>query len=226
MPIDRSIVTKEDIARGYDAIAEKVFVSDDFYREVLGIEKNFSGDILEVGVGQGVVLKYIRERGRNIRSLTGLDLSDRLIEMARKNVPSAHIVKGDAEDMPFSNASFDIVVMVDVFQYLIDVDKALSEVHRVLRKGGSFIVTVPNRDWILFKRYIKNRKNIQPVEDRFFNFNEMAELLSSYGFSIASYRGADAFRFYAPYHRYESWLSVVIPWMRKRMKKITFKAVT
>lgn len=223
MPIDRSIVTKEDIAKGYDAIAERVFVSDDFYREVLGIEKDFSGDILEVGVGQGVVLKHIYERGRNIQSLTGLDLSDRLIEMARKNVPSAHIVKGDAEEMPFPNESFDIVVMIDVFQYLLNVDKALSEVRRVLRKGGSFIVTVPNRDWVLFKRYIKNRKNIQPIEDRFFNFNEMAGLLSSHGFSIVSYRGADALRFYGSRHKLERLFAWVIPYLHKRMKKIVFR---
>ena len=115
------MITKEEIGKGYDKIAEKIYVSEDFYNEVLDIEPDFKGDILEAGVGQGVVLANIARRGgKNICSLTGIDLSDRLLEMAKKLLPQAKIIKADVEAMSFVDASFDFVVMVDTFQYLQD----------------------------------------------------------------------------------------------------------
>lgn len=220
----RSGITKEAIGRGYDLIAEKIFVSDEFYSEVLDVAPRFSGDILEIGVGQGVVLEAIAKRGgKNIRSLTGIDLSERLMAMARQKVPAAKIVRGDAESLSFADHSFDMVFMVDTFQYLLDFDKALEEVKRVLRPSGSFLVTVPNKSWILFPGYIAKRKNIQPVDDHFFDFDEAKNLLERHGFKILSYRGADAFRFYGWKHRFERVAAVVIPWMHTHMKKIVFR---
>lgn len=224
MPIDRSIVTKKDIEAGYDAIAEKMYVSEDYYDDMLAIEKDFRGDVLEIGVGQGVVLKKISERGGNrIKSLTGIDLSGRLLEMAKKTIPQARLVKGDAEGMPFPDNSFDFAVMIGVFPYLLDVDKALSEVKRVLRPDGKLIVTVPNRKWILFGSYIKNRKNIQPVDDRFFDFEEMKKLLEECGFRVVDYRGADALRFYGWKHIFDRLAVAVLPFLQKRMKHLVFK---
>ncbi len=224
MPIDRSRVTKKDIELGYDAIAEKMYVSEEYYDDMLAIEKDFQGDILEAGVGQGVVLKKIAERGgAKIKSLTGIDLSGRLLEIAKKIIPQAKLVKGDIEAMPFANNSFDLVIMVGVFPYLLDIDKALSEIKRVLRADGQFIVTVPNRKWILFKNYIKQRRNIQPVEDRFFDFEEMKNILEQRGFRVISYRGADALRFYGWKHRFDRFLVAALPFLRKRMKHLVFK---
>src|SRR3989344_1071035 len=224
MPIDRSIVTKKDIELGYDAIAEKMYVSEDYYNDMLAIERDFRGDILEAGVGQGTVLKKISERGgKNIKSLTGIDLSSRLLEMAKKIIPQAKLVKGDAEAMPFPDKSFDFVVMVGVFPYLLDVDKALAEVKRVLRSDGKFIVTVPNRKWILFENYIKSRRNIQPVEDRFFDFEEMKGLLEKHDFSVIGYRGADALRFYGWEGKFDRLAVAVLPFLQKRMKHLVFR---
>ncbi|MEK9175438.1 MAG: class I SAM-dependent methyltransferase [Patescibacteria group bacterium] len=218
------MITKDEIGKGYDKIAEKIYVSDDFYNEVLDIEPNFKGDILEAGVGQGVVLDNITHRGdKNIHSLTGIDLSDRLLEMARILLPQAAILKADIERMPFDDASFDFVIMVDTFQYLQDFESALCEVRRVLRSDGKFIVTVPNKKWILFKSYITLRKNIQPVEDYFFDFDEMKNLLTSHGFKIINYRGADALRFYGRRHQWERILAHFLPFLHKRMKKIVFR---
>lgn len=223
MPIDRSIVTKKDIEAGYDAVAAKMFVSTDFYNEVLDTAEIFSGDILEVGVGQGPVLELIKKRGGNaIKSLTGLDLSDKLLAMARVRLPEVQLVKGDAEAMPFEDKSFDMVVMVDVFQYLLDFNKALEEVKRVLRPGGKFLVSVPNKKWILFKSYIVKRKNIQPVEDHFFDFQEMKNLLRTNGFNIVRMRGADALRFYGRRHKVEKLVAVIFPFLNRYMKKMVF----
>ncbi len=219
--MQRNNITKEEIGKGYDKIAEKIYVSEDFYNEVLDIVPEFKGDVLEAGVGQGVVLRNIAERGgKNVKSLTGIDLSDRLLDMARQAVPQATILKADIEAMPFPDNSFDIAVMVDTFQYLLDFDKALSEIKRVLRPEGQLLVTVPNKKWILFERYIRARKNIQPVEDHFFDFEEISLLLEKHNFLIEKYKGADAFRFYGRKHKIENSIIGWLPWVKKRMKKI------
>lgn len=214
---------KEAIGLGYSRMAEKVYVSDAFYNECLAIEKNYFGDILDIGCGQGVVLKKLKEKfGDKIKTLTGIELSKKLLEMAGKNIPEARLLIADAENLPFGDNSFDFVIMIDVFQYLLDFDKALEEIKKVLRPNGKFIVTAPNREWILFNDYIKKRKNIQPLEDHFFDFEEMAGLLEKHNFKILKYRGADCLRYYAPYHKYEMLLAKVFPWLHKKMKKIIF----
>ena len=227
MPIDRSIATKKDIEEGYDAVAEKMFVSKDFYSEVLDTVRWWHGDVLEAGVGQGPVLEIIKKRGgRALTSLTGLDISAKLLELARTRIPEVKLVKGEIEKMPFSDASFDFVVMVDVFQYLLDFDKGLQEVRRVLRPQGVFVVSVPNKKWILFKSYIKTRKNIQPVEDHFFDFLEMKKLLESHAFTIKKMRGADALRFYGKRHKLEKIVVLLLPFLNRYMKKMVFVAST
>src|SRR5207245_1439448 len=112
-----------------------------------------------------------------------------------------------------------------IFQYLLDFGRALKEIRRVLKPGGKFIVTVPNKNWLRFELYIQKRKNIQPVEDHFFTFEEMKGLLEKHGFAVGNYRGADSFYFYTERHVYEMWLALFVPWMHKYMKKIIFKAV-
>ena len=222
------MISKQQIAEGYDKIAEKIYVSDTFYNEVMAIEKNWHGAVLDAGCGQAPILQKLQDlkfKYGKITRLVGIDISDKLLEMARQKVPEADIIKADIDKMPFAENSFDFIVMVDVFQYLLDFGQALAEIRRVLKPGGKFIVTVPNKNWLLFESYIKRRKNIQPIEDHFFTFNEMAGLLKKYGFGIANYRGADCFRYYAPYHKYEMWLAVLVPFIHKKMKKIIFKTV-
>ena len=174
------VITKEEIGKGYDKIAEKIYVSDEFYNEVMAIEKNWQGAVLDAGCGQGPVLFALAKRNfqfsifnfqkLKITRLVGIDISDKLLEMARKRVPEAEIIKADIDAMPFAENSFDFVVMVDVFQYLCqnhelhelsspDLDKtlrsgfdnscgfsrALKEINRVLKPGGKFIITAPNK---------------------------------------------------------------------------------
>lgn len=216
---------KQAIGLGYDKIAEKIYVSDAFYNECLGMEKNYFGDILDIGCGQGIILKKLKESwGDKIKNLTGIELSEKLLAMAGKNVPEARLLMADAENLPFSDDAFDFVIMTDVFQYLLDFDRALEEVKRVLKPGGKFIVSVPNKNWLLFEDYIKKRKNIQPLEDHFFDFSEMKKLLEKHNFKILKYRGADCLRYYAPYHKYEMILAKIFPFLHKKMKKIIFVA--
>jgi SAM-dependent methyltransferase len=98
-------------------------------------------DVLEVGSGRGGGASYIA-RYRHPRSMTGLDFSERAVALCTKHrhAPGLTFVSGDAQSMPFPDASFDAVVNVESSHCYRSVDRFLEEVHRVLRPNGSLLL--------------------------------------------------------------------------------------
>jgi ubiquinone/menaquinone biosynthesis C-methylase UbiE len=98
---------------------------------------------LELGCGTGVFLERVAPCGAEI---VGLDLSADLLAKARSRVAAAANVvlhRGNAESLPYADASFDAVYGSSVLHHL-DLDRALQEVLRVLRPGGRCAFTEPN----------------------------------------------------------------------------------
>jgi len=89
--------------------------------------------ILDAGCGEGVLVEEYLNKGYTIQ---GIDL----------NYESEIVVKGNILDMPFDDNSFDIVLLLDVFEHIdfIDQLKALKEIQRVLKRGGSLLTSIPN----------------------------------------------------------------------------------
>jgi ubiquinone/menaquinone biosynthesis C-methylase UbiE len=98
------------------------------------------GDVLEVAVGTGLNLP---EYALDTR-VTGIDLSPEMLEIARRRISlSAHEVDlriGDAQDLPFDDASFDAVVCTYSLCNIPDPAVAIAEMHRVLRPGGRLVL--------------------------------------------------------------------------------------
>ena len=98
--------------------------------------------VLDCGCGMGFYLMAMQKL-RRLR-LVGLDVDrDRLAWAEREGI-DAELVLGDAEDLPFADASFDKVLMSEVLEHLRDDRAALREVVRVLRPGGVLAISVPN----------------------------------------------------------------------------------
>jgi SAM-dependent methyltransferase len=92
--------------------------------------------VLEVGGGQGELAERLQtELGARV---TFLDQSERMVELARsRGVADAHV--GDAQDLPFADASFDTAVAAWMLYHVPDVDRALAEIARVLEPGGRLV---------------------------------------------------------------------------------------
>ncbi|MEZ5811289.1 MAG: methyltransferase domain-containing protein [Rhizobiaceae bacterium] len=89
--------------------------------------------VLDLCCGHGNAAEALVEAGSTV---TGLDFSPAMLALARKRVPQATFVEGDAASLPFEESSFDAVVCNVGFGHLPDPDAVLSEVARVLRPGG------------------------------------------------------------------------------------------
>ena len=99
--------------------------------------------ILDVACGTGDMIrcmeKRLEKRGLSGR-FYGLDCSERMLEIARKKVPFAELKIGNAEEIPFPNESFDLVSVAFGLRNFSDREKAIEEIHRVLKAGGILLI--------------------------------------------------------------------------------------
>src|SRR5262249_34888659 len=99
-------------------------------------------DVLEIGSGRGGGCNYIK-RYFNPRKVTGLDIASNAVEFSRKThrQKGLYYKQGNAEDLPFEDNYFDVVINVESCHAYGSVPKFLSEVYRVLTDGGYFLCT-------------------------------------------------------------------------------------
>jgi ubiquinone/menaquinone biosynthesis C-methylase UbiE len=111
------------------------------YERVRGGVDLTGKDVLEIGCGRGGGTAYLFESHRP-RNMTGLDLAGSAIARCRRDHarPGLTFLQGDAEALPFADASFDVVVNVESSHCYPDVPRFLGEVHRVLRPGGYLLL--------------------------------------------------------------------------------------
>lgn len=105
------------------------------------------GSVLDCGMGPGRLLVELERLGW---SVAGVDISGEMVARARVRLPQSadRLVRGTIESLPFPSESFDAAVATGVLEYVDDVPRALSEVTRVLRPGGLFVVGAPNTRFV------------------------------------------------------------------------------
>lgn len=103
-------------------------------------------DVLDLGCGFGGRTARFAEKAR---SVAGVEISDDLVAQARRYAPGIDFRVGTGEAIPFPDASFDLVVMYDVMEHVIDPEKVLTEIWRVLRPGGRLATVFPPYYWVL-----------------------------------------------------------------------------
>ena len=94
--------------------------------------------LLDLGCGTGNHIARYRRRGFET---AGLDGSEKMLEHARAGNPSADITLADVESIPFQDASFDVVLCIEVLRYLANPMPCISEIARVLKPGGVCLAT-------------------------------------------------------------------------------------
>jgi ubiquinone/menaquinone biosynthesis C-methylase UbiE len=108
--------------------------------------------VLDVGCGSGVHVKLFSP---SCRSIVGIDYSSQMITAAEehcRDLPTRNwdFRVGDANALPFPDASFDCVLSMGLLDYVSSPQRVLEECHRVLKPTGRIVFTAPKRPTLTF----------------------------------------------------------------------------
>jgi ubiquinone/menaquinone biosynthesis C-methylase UbiE len=107
------------------------------------LERNVTPATSCLDVGCGAGRSYATWLNEHACSYVGVDVSSKAVELAQEVGLDARMI-GDATDLPFADASFDLVICIEVLEHLFSPDGAAREMHRVLRPKGVLIASAPN----------------------------------------------------------------------------------
>ena len=156
----------------YRKIINEIIISDNNLSEII---------ILDIGCGGGTSIKSLSNHS-SVKKTYGIDYSEDMVKLSRKfnqqkiNIGSVEIEVADVAKLPFKNDSFDIITAFDTINFWPDQEKAILEILRTIKHGGSFFIinAFPEEGtkWFDFVKYKSKR--------------EYEEFLSSNGFSEIS----------------------------------------
>lgn len=137
------------------------------------------GDVLDVASGDGALAQLLAPR---TRTLTCVDLSERVVAAGRARLadqPQARVLQGDMHALPLTDASVDLVLLLQALPYSEQPARVLAEAMRVLRPGGRLLLTCLDQH--------PHRSVVTPFGHRNLGFtrSEVQKLVSGAGFADA-----------------------------------------
>lgn len=133
---------------------------------------------LDLGCGTGEMMRLILQKNKD-KSLYGIDLSEKMLEVAKEKLGNhVNLILSDSEQLPFSDSFFDVVYCNDSFHHYPAPDKVLSEVYRVLKPNGIFVMCdcwQPTIGRAIMNFYMKHSKE---GDVKIYSENEIRKLFS------------------------------------------------
>lgn len=127
---------KELTKEFYDSIEQHRYQVDYYIPELINSVRNKYKRILEIGCGVGTDLRQFAEVGE----VMGIDLSENSVRLAQQGFElfgyEGDFLIGDGENLGFKDNSFDFVYSLGVLHHTPNTQKAVDEIHRVLKPGG------------------------------------------------------------------------------------------
>jgi len=130
---------------------EALYLSNHFNKSRFDFFKNYVPNwkgikVLDVGCGGGLACEFLAKLGANV---SGIDLSINSIKAAQEHAKNSNLEInyqcGVAENLPYNENTFDIVLCFDVLEHVADLKIVISEIYRVLKKDGIFLFDTVNR---------------------------------------------------------------------------------
>lgn len=100
-----------------------------------------SNAVLDVACGTGYGSKFLVEHNAVVY---GVDISNEVINFATHRYPEIQFIQSSADNLPFEDNFFDVIVSVETVEHIHDDISFLKEVHRVLKPNGKILLTTPH----------------------------------------------------------------------------------
>jgi len=139
--------------------------------------------VLDIGCGAGY---GSAELARSADAVTGIDISPDAVALARSSyaAPNLQFLAASATSIPFAAASFDLITCFEVIEHIHDWAALLAEARRLLRPGGQFVVSTPNKSYYAETR-VQTGPN--PFHVHEFEYDEFASALGAEFASVTLY---------------------------------------
>ncbi|MDZ8085869.1 MAG: bifunctional 2-polyprenyl-6-hydroxyphenol methylase/3-demethylubiquinol 3-O-methyltransferase UbiG [Nostoc sp. DedQUE12b] len=155
--------------------------------------------VLDIGCGGGLACEFVANLNADV---SGIDLSFNSIKIAQQHARLSNLKidyqRALAENLPYQQNSFDVVLCFDVLEHVEDWKKVFSEAYRVLKQDGLFLFDTINRNFkskfIMIWLLEDTLKHIPPgLHDwnKFIKPKEMIEVMKSTGFADFEIKGFD-----------------------------------
>lgn len=105
------------------------------------LERKSLGKTLDIGCNEGFYCKLL---GVERKNYFGIDIDDGALKKAKKNKLNVKKVNLNNNKIPFKNNQFDTVLALDIIEHLLEPEKILEEISRLLNKRGSAIISLPH----------------------------------------------------------------------------------
>lgn len=112
--------------------------------------KNKPNKILDVGCASGWFLDKVNKLYPEAE-LTGVDASKKAIDYGKKVYKNLNLIHADAHKLPFKDRSFDLILCTEVLDHVVEPEKVLSEIRRVLSPNGIAIVELDDSKNLFFR---------------------------------------------------------------------------
>lgn len=103
---------------------------------------------LELGIGQG---HHLQQRAVTSNEYFGLDISLHNLQTTKCFFPALNLVTADVHHLAFTDESFDRIIAIYLLEHLVNLDKAMREIERVLIPNGDLLVAIPSEGGWLYK---------------------------------------------------------------------------
>ena len=144
----------DSIARSYNELhREEQLKKLEIVKKYLKINKNTK--LLDIGCGTGISTNFF-----NCKT-TGIDPSKEMIKQGKGN-----LLIGNAENLPFINNSFDVVISVTAIHNFKDYKKAIKEMKRVLKSNGTIVITLLKKakKYKEIKSYLEKQFKLKAID--------------------------------------------------------------
>ena len=175
-----NIFADKEVASRYDAYysEEQGAAIDRIEKEAISglLSSMEPGRMLEIGCGTGHWTEFFVKSGF---SVLATDVSEPMMQLAiEKNISGAEFMMASVLQLPFADASFDQVAVITALEFCGDMDRAFSEICRVLKPGGWLVAGCLNADSVVGKN-----KNLDPVfkHGYFMTRDELEQRLKTIG---------------------------------------------